>query len=118
MCRCKACHPGYGFLSENEEFVGLCTDAGLAFLGPTAETMAMFARKHVAREFAEHAGVPVLPGTLALAKFEECLALALISIMRIQAWAGSRQWQYQLISCRVQGPLVAQGLCMHGASFP
>ena len=61
-CRCCAVHPGYGFLSENEEFVGMCTDAGLAFLGPTAETMRMFARKHVAREFAEQAGVPVLPG--------------------------------------------------------
>ncbi|KAK9819502.1 hypothetical protein WJX74_000026 [Apatococcus lobatus] len=73
---CCAVHPGYGFLSENEEFVGMCTDAGLAFLGPTAETMRMFARKHVAREFAEQAGVPVLPGSSLLQSEQEALERA------------------------------------------
>jgi urea carboxylase len=61
-CRCKACHPGYGFLSENVDFVEALEGKGVAFLGPTADTMRMFSRKHTAREFAESADVPVLPG--------------------------------------------------------
>ena len=61
-CSCKACHPGYGFLSENVDFVEALEGRGVAFLGPTADTMRMFSRKHTAREFAESADVPVLPG--------------------------------------------------------
>ena len=57
-------HPGYGFLSENADFVDACESAGVAFLGPTGATMRMFSRKHTAREFAQGAGVPVLPGAL------------------------------------------------------
>ena len=60
--RCCAVHPGYGFLSENADFVDSCERAGVAFLGPTGATMRMFSRKHTAREFAQGAGVPVLPG--------------------------------------------------------
>ncbi len=55
-------HPGYGFLSENADFVDSCEKAGVAFLGPTGATMRMFSRKHTAREFAQNANVPVLPG--------------------------------------------------------
>ena len=57
-----AVHPGYGFLSESAEFVEGMEKAGVAFLGPTADTMRMFSRKHTAREFAVQANVPVLPG--------------------------------------------------------
>ena len=60
--RCCAVHPGYGFLSENADFVDACENAGVAFLGPTGATMRMFSRKHTAREFAQNANVPVLPG--------------------------------------------------------
>ena len=60
--RCVAVHPGYGFLSENAEFVEEIERAGISFLGPTADTMRMFSRKHTAREFAISAEVPVLPG--------------------------------------------------------
>ena len=55
-------HPGYGFLSENVDFVEACEAKGIAFLGPTADTMRMFSRKHTAREFAAGAQCPVLPG--------------------------------------------------------
>ena len=55
-------HPGYGFLSENVDFVEACESKGIAFLGPTADTMRMFSRKHTAREFAAGAQCPVLPG--------------------------------------------------------
>lgn len=60
--RCAAVHPGYGFLSENVDFVEACESKGIAFLGPTADTMRMFSRKHTAREFAAGAQCPVLPG--------------------------------------------------------
>ena len=55
-------HPGYGFLSENAGFAEALEAKGIAFLGPTAATMRLFSRKHTAREYAQKAGVPVLPG--------------------------------------------------------
>jgi pyruvate carboxylase len=55
--RVDAIHPGYGFLSENEEFCSAVEAAGIAWLGPTAKTLHDFALKHVARRIAEDAGV-------------------------------------------------------------
>lgn len=52
-----AIHPGYGFLSENEEFCAAVEGAGIAWLGPSAKTLHDFALKHVARKIAEAAGV-------------------------------------------------------------
>lgn len=60
---CQAIAPGYGFLSENAAFAEQVEAAGLEFLGPTADTMRMFAEKHTARALAEQAHVPVLPGS-------------------------------------------------------
>ncbi|KXZ51620.1 hypothetical protein GPECTOR_12g584 [Gonium pectorale] len=60
---CTAVHPGYGFLSENEAFMTAITEAGVAWLGPTAKTMHDFSLKHVAREIARSAGVPILEGS-------------------------------------------------------
>jgi acetyl-CoA carboxylase biotin carboxylase subunit len=57
-----AIHPGYGFLSENPVFARRCAGAGLIFVGPSPETIAALGDKHVARELAARAGVPVLPG--------------------------------------------------------
>lgn len=62
-CGADAIHPGYGFLSENAEFVRRCEAAGLVFIGPTAEQIEMFGLKHRARALAEVAGVPLLPGS-------------------------------------------------------
>lgn len=59
----QAVHPGYGFLSENADFAEACEGAGLAFIGPIPEQMRVFGLKHTARELAERAGVPLLPGT-------------------------------------------------------
>ncbi len=59
----QAIHPGYGFLSENREFVQRCEAAGIAFVGPTTEQMALFGLKHAARAAAEAAGVPLVPGS-------------------------------------------------------
>ncbi len=58
-----AIHPGYGLLSENPDFVDACTAAGIAFIGPRAETMRMLGDKASARKVAIEAGVPVVPAT-------------------------------------------------------
>ena len=59
----EAIHPGYGFLSENADFVRRCEVEGLVFIGPTPEQMLSFGLKHRARELAEAAHVPLLPGS-------------------------------------------------------
>jgi pyruvate carboxylase len=58
-----AIHPGYGLLSENPDFVDACTSAGIAFIGPRAETMRSLGDKASARKVAIAAGVPVIPAT-------------------------------------------------------
>lgn len=58
-----AIHPGYGFLSENEEFAAAVEQAGLTFIGPSAQTISMLGVKSTAREIAVKAGVAVTPGS-------------------------------------------------------
>ena len=63
MAGADAVHPGYGLLSENPDFVEACVAAGIAFIGPKAETMRALGDKASARRVAMAAGVPVIPAT-------------------------------------------------------
>jgi urea carboxylase len=69
----QAIHPGYGFLSENSDFVRRCEQEGIAFIGPTPEQMEVFGLKHKARELAHNTGVPLSPGTDLLKDLDEAI---------------------------------------------
>ena len=58
-----AIHPGYGFLSENADFVEAVEKAGIAFVGPSAQVIAQLGDKVSARRLAQEHDVPVIPGT-------------------------------------------------------
>ena len=58
----QAIHPGYGFLSENEDFARACTDAGLVFIGPPASAIKAMGLKAESKQLMGAAGVPLVPG--------------------------------------------------------
>ena len=58
----QAIHPGYGFLSENAEFAQACQDAGLVFIGPSADAIRAMGGKSESKRLMETAGVPLIPG--------------------------------------------------------
>jgi glutathione S-transferase/D-alanine-D-alanine ligase-like ATP-grasp enzyme len=58
----QAIHPGYGFLSENDEFAQACADAGLVFIGPPPDAIRAMGLKAESKRLMEKAGVPLVPG--------------------------------------------------------
>ena len=58
-----AIHPGYGFLSENASFAGVCRDCNITFIGPSPEAMTLLGDKVNCKRLARQSGTPVFPGT-------------------------------------------------------
>ncbi|HYT33437.1 MAG TPA: biotin carboxylase N-terminal domain-containing protein, partial [Ktedonobacteraceae bacterium] len=58
----EAIHPGYGFLSENANFVEACERAGIVFIGPPASAMRLMGSKIAAKQLAQSVGAPTIPG--------------------------------------------------------
>ena len=74
---CDAVHPGYGFLSENDEFARAIIDAGLTYIGPSPDAIRDMGSKTKARQSMIAAGVPVIPGSEgSLADIDEALTMA------------------------------------------
>ncbi len=63
MTECDAIFPGYGFLSENQDFVEICKHHGIKFIGPSVEVMQLMSDKSKAKEVMKKAKVPVVPGS-------------------------------------------------------
>jgi acetyl-CoA carboxylase biotin carboxylase subunit len=59
-----AIHPGYGFLSENFEFIKMVEESGIIFIGPSSKSVAMMGEKTSARKLMQMHGVPIVPGTV------------------------------------------------------
>src|SRR5699024_4813638 len=59
----EAIHPGFGFLSENSQFVEMCEAVGMTFIGPNSEIIDLMGNKANAREQMQKSGVPVIPGS-------------------------------------------------------
>lgn len=61
-CEAEAIYPGYGFLSENPQFVQACEERAIKFIGPPSESMRRAKPKHRMRKLMETSGIPVAPG--------------------------------------------------------
>jgi len=74
---CDALHPGYGFLAENPALPRACAEAGITFIGPSAEAMEALGSKTAGRQMARRADVPTVPGTNnPIERVEDAQALA------------------------------------------
>ncbi|HEY9748924.1 MAG TPA: biotin carboxylase N-terminal domain-containing protein, partial [Allocoleopsis sp.] len=66
-----AIHPGYGFLAENARFAEICADHQISFIGPSPESIRLMGDKSTAKETAQRAGVPTVPGSDGLVSDEQ-----------------------------------------------
>ncbi|MGR3661690.1 MAG: pyruvate carboxylase, partial [Paracoccaceae bacterium] len=121
MCGADAIHPGYGLLSENPDFVDACTDAGITFIGPKAETMRALGDKASARQVAIKAGVPVIPATDVLGddmkKIAEQAAEVGYPLMLKASWGGGGRGMRAIESPDTLIELVKEGRREAQAAF-
>ena len=107
-----AIHPGYGFLSENAQFAKACADAGVKFIGPSPSAMEAMGSKTRAREAADRAGVPRVPGSVhgleSLAQAEEVAAGVGYPIM-LKAAAGGGGKGMRRVNTREELPSAFEG---------
>ena len=68
ITKCNAIHPGFGFLSENTEFAGICEECNIKFIGPSSKTIGTMGDKSRARELMKNANVPIIPGSNGIVK--------------------------------------------------
>lgn len=103
-----AIHPGYGFLSENSTFARAVEDAGLVFVGPRPETIALLGDKLASRKAAYEAGLPVLPGSNRPLPLELPLGMAaeITYPVLVKAAAGGGGRGIRLASCAEELPQV------------
>jgi len=88
-----AVHPGYGFLSESAGFAEAVRDAGIVFVGPTAQTLATLGDKLAARQAASTAGVPIVPGlrvSLGDASLADLAEVGFPALLKAAAGGGGR----------------------------
>ncbi|MBD0707851.1 MULTISPECIES: biotin carboxylase N-terminal domain-containing protein [unclassified Streptomyces] len=86
----QAVHPGYGFLAENAEFARACAEAGLVFIGPSAEAISLMGDKIRAKETVRAAGVPVVPGAADPELAEAARALGAPVLLKPSAGGGGK----------------------------
>jgi len=94
-CQCDAVYPGYGFLAEDAAFAARCAEAGLIFVGPSAEVIAQMGDKVAARQTAASLGIPVVPGsrdgfTAAAAAKERAAEIGYPLLLKASAGGGGR----------------------------
>jgi acetyl-CoA carboxylase biotin carboxylase subunit len=70
----EAIHPGYGFLSESDQFAQACRDAGIVFVGPSVDAIRIMGTKVTSRAAAQAAGIPIIPGTTVIGSLDEAVA--------------------------------------------
>jgi acetyl/propionyl-CoA carboxylase alpha subunit len=78
--RAEAIHPGYGFLSEHHGFATACANAGIVFIGPPADVIEHMGSKIAARQIAQRAGVPVVPGETPTDQSDASIAAAAVRV--------------------------------------
>ncbi len=116
-----AVHPGYGFLSENAEFAKACTDAGLVFIGPSAEAIDLMGNKATAKRRVVDAKVPCVPGYQEQDQSDEKLIAAAAGIgfpIMVKAAAGGGGLGMRLVNTAKELPAaLASARCEAQAAF-
>jgi 3-methylcrotonyl-CoA carboxylase alpha subunit len=108
----EAVHPGYGFLSESAEFAQACADAGLVFVGPTADMIKAMGSKSGSKMLMEKAGVPLVPGYHGEAQDDATLAKAADQIgfpvlVKASAGGGGRGMRIVHLASELAGAVVS-----------